>query len=148
MTTTGDAAESSRSWNTRPLRTGILNTSAANLLETVAAASILTFLNPNEKVSAHLNAGNAYDALMNQVRIFYSIDCWAGDTEATLTEKLKYFSAQKNELNAKCPQIPTFAYRRGKEGVERGEAKFSVDDKPAEITMDTRELPPSRRNSQ
>jgi hypothetical protein len=54
-----------------------------------------------------------------------------GDSEITLTERLKYFSERKNELNAKCPQIPTFAYRRGKKGIERGEAQYAVDSQPA-----------------
>jgi hypothetical protein len=32
--------------------------------------SIMTFLNPNQKSSAHLNAGNNYDALKNKMRMF------------------------------------------------------------------------------
>ncbi|WP_131777950.1 SLATT domain-containing protein [Legionella bozemanae] len=38
-------------------------------------SSIMTFLNPNERSSNHLNSGNNYDALQNKVRIFWSIDC-------------------------------------------------------------------------
>ncbi len=91
-------------------------------------SAVMTFLNPNEKVNAHHNAGNAYDALMNETRIFWAVDCWGADSEGTLTEKLKYISEQKNELNRKCPQIPKFAYNAAKKGIDAGQAKFAVDE--------------------
>jgi len=96
-------------------------------------SAVMTFLNPNEKVSAHLNAGNSYDALMNETRIFWAVDCWGQASEETLTEKLKYISEQKNELNRKCPQIPKFAYQQAKKGIDAGQAKFTVDEKPAAL---------------
>lgn len=34
-----------------------------------ALSGVITFLNPNEKVSVHMNAGNNYDSLMNNVRL-------------------------------------------------------------------------------
>jgi hypothetical protein len=80
-----------------------------------------------KRVSAHLNAGNSYDALMNRVRIFWAIDCWRDESEQVLTERLKHFSEQKDELNRKCPQIPKWAYKAGKKGIERGEATHRVD---------------------
>lgn len=95
----------------------------------VALSSVMTFLNPNQKSSAHLNAGNKYDLLLNKVRIFWSIDCWREESEQILTEKLKYYSEQKGELNHNSPQIPKWAYRKAKEGIEAGEASYSVDKK-------------------
>jgi hypothetical protein len=79
----------------------------AGLLSILVAAlsGVMTFLNPNEKVSAHVNAGNNYDSLMNKIRMFWSIDCWRDESEQVLTERLKYFSdssggrATKQELN-------------------------------------------------
>lgn len=105
----------------------------AGILSIIVAAlsGVATFLNPNEKVSAHLNAGNSYDSLMSQVRIFWAIDCWKGESDQVLTERLKFLSDQKDELNKKCPQIPRWAYQRAKKGIEAGEAKFSVDVPPA-----------------
>src|SRR6266481_1854452 len=61
-----------------------------------ALSSVMTFLNPNAKAAAHQNAGNKYDSLMNKVRMFWSIDCWRAESEEVLTERLKYFSEQKD----------------------------------------------------
>jgi len=99
----------------------------------VALSGVMTFLNPNEKSSAHLNAGNNYDSLMNKIRIFWSIDCWRDESEQVLTERLKYFSEQKDKLNQSCPQIPRWAYKKAKEGIEHGEADYLIDkkDKPS-----------------
>jgi hypothetical protein len=62
----------------------------AEVLSIIVAApsGVMTFLNPHEKTAAHLNAGNHYDSLMNQVRIFWSIDCWRDESEQVLGEKL------------------------------------------------------------
>lgn len=95
----------------------------------VALSGVMTFLNPNEKSAAHLNAGNSYDSLMNRARMFWSIDCWRDESEEVLTEKLKYFSEQKDKLNQSCPQIPRWAYRIAKRGIDDGEAAYIVDKK-------------------
>lgn len=92
-----------------------------------ALSGVVTFLNPNEKVSAHLNAGNSYDALMNEVRIFWAIDCWGDHSDQVLTERLKLFSTRKDHLNKTSPQIPFFAYESAKRGIEGGEAAYKVD---------------------
>jgi hypothetical protein len=94
---------------------------------TVSLSSLMTFLNPNEKSSAYLNAANSHDALMNRVRIFLSIDCWGGESDQVLTERLKYFSEQKCKLKDTCPQIPRWAYLAAKKGIDAGEAEYAVD---------------------
>lgn len=93
----------------------------------VALSGVMTFLNPNERASNHLNAGNNYDALMNKVRIFWSIDCWRDESEQVLTERLKYFSEQKDRLNQSSLQIPSWAYRIAKRGIDEGEGDYSID---------------------
>src|SRR5690349_17481849 len=65
-------------------------------LVVAALASTQTFLNPNSKAAVHQSAGNKYDSLMNKVRMFWSIDCWRAESDEVLTEKLKYFSEQKD----------------------------------------------------
>jgi hypothetical protein len=95
-----------------------------------ALSAIMTFLNPNEKVSSHKDAGNRYDSLMNKVRMFWSIDCWGSDSEQILTEKLKDFSEQKDKLNQTSLQIPRWAYNIAKKGIIEGEADFKVDQTP------------------
>lgn len=94
-----------------------------------ALSGVMTFLNPNEKSSAHMNAGNHYDSLMNKIRMFWSIDCWRDESEQVLTERLKYFSEQKDKLNQSSLQIPRWAYNIGKRGIKSGEADYAVDQK-------------------
>jgi len=101
----------------------------AGVLALVVAAlsSVLTFLNPNSKASLHQTAGNKYDSLMNKARMFWSIECWQTESEEVLTEKLKYLTELKDNLNQSCPQIPRLAYKRAKRGIEAGEARYRVD---------------------
>jgi hypothetical protein len=101
----------------------------AGYLSIIAAvlSAMMTFLNPNERAAKHTSIGNAYDALMNKVRIFWSIDCWREEAEAVLTKELKDFSDQKDKLNQSAPQPFPFAYRVAKRGIEAGEGKYEVD---------------------
>jgi hypothetical protein len=96
-------------------------------LAVAVLSAILTFLNPNEKAIKHKGCGNSYDALMNRVRIFWSIDCWGEESEAVLTKALKDFSDQKDKLNQSAPQPFPFAYGIAKRGIEAGEGKYEVD---------------------
>lgn len=95
----------------------------------VGLSSIMTFLNPNEKSNAHLNAGNNYDGLMNKVRIFWTIECWREESEQVITAQLKSLSEQKSKLNKSCPQIPKWAYRVAKKGIINGEGEYLIDKK-------------------
>ena len=94
-------------------------------------SALMTFLNPNERANNHLSCGNSYDSLNNKVRIFRTIDCWREQSEDVLTEKLKYFSEQKDKLNDTSPQALWFAYLLAKKGIENGEAEYKVDNEPA-----------------
>jgi len=90
-------------------------------------SAVVTFLNPNERRSAHFNAGNDYNSLQNKVRIFRTIECWEKESDHVLSERLKDFSDQKDKLNRASPQIPWWAYRKAKKGIEAGEAEYRVD---------------------
>ncbi len=90
-------------------------------------SAVMTFLNPNEKSNSHLNAGNSYDALQNEVRIFRTVDCWQEGSEQILTERLKNYSTQKDKLNQGSPQIPWWAYQIAKRGIKTGEGSYEVD---------------------
>ena len=91
-------------------------------------SAVGTFLNPNERASTHLNAGNNYDALCTRSRIFWTIECWReGYSEQLLTDKLRDLCDEKNKLNHSCPQIPTWAYNSAKKGIEAGEGVYQVD---------------------
>jgi hypothetical protein len=89
-----------------------------------------TFLNPNKRASEHLNAGNKYDALLNKVRVFRTIECWEESSDQVLSERLKRHSEDKNMLNQSSPQTPRFAYWLAKWGIRKGEGEYRVD-KPA-----------------
>lgn len=103
-------------------------------------SAITTFLNPNEKESAHLAAAHAYDRLNNTARMFWTIDCWAADaTDEGLTVQLKALVSEKDELNKSSPQIPRRAYLAAKKGILDGEAAFVVDQdklsKPRDLSL-------------
>jgi hypothetical protein len=96
-------------------------------LITAGLSAILTFLNPNERATNHLNAGNNYDSLQNKARIFRTIDCWREESEQVLSEKLKYLSEEKNRINHNSPQVAWLAYLIAKRGIKKGEGSYDVD---------------------
>jgi len=94
-----------------------------------ALTAVTTFLNPNEKAHSHRNAGNNYNSLRNRTRIFCEIDCCGEDSDQELTKQLKELAKQRDELNQNSPQIPIWAYKKAKEGIEKGEADHKVNEK-------------------
>jgi hypothetical protein len=94
-----------------------------------ALSGVMTFLNPHERNASHLSSGNHYDALMNKVRMFWSIECWRDESEDILTKKLKDLAEQKDRLNQSSLQVPRWAYGKAKRGIDAGEGAF-VADKP------------------
>jgi hypothetical protein len=108
-----------------------LKTLAGFLSLTIAVLSgITTFLNPNEKENAHLNAAHGYDKLNNEARLFWSVECWQEESDLVLTSKLRELIDRKDVLNSGSPQIPGWAYKKAKKGIVDGEAKFEVDKPP------------------
>lgn len=90
-------------------------------------SAVATFLNPKECSNAHLNAGNNYDSLLTSVRIFWTIDCRREDSADILADKLRDFSARRDQFNRDCPQPPKWAYKKAKKGIDAGEAEYKVD---------------------
>jgi hypothetical protein len=74
-----------------------------------------------------LTAGNNYDALMNKVRIFWSIEASGSESDQILTDKLKHLSEQKDKLNQSCPQIPRSTYEMARKGILEGEGRYAID---------------------
>ena len=91
------------------------------------STAVSTFLNPKDKYNSHFMAGNNYESLLSKARIFWSIDCKREDSDEILTSKLKELSQHGERLNRDCPQIPKWAYKRAKAGIEAGEASYDVD---------------------
>jgi len=103
----------------------------AGILSLILAllSALMTFLNPNEKAGNHLNAGNSYGSLENEVRIFRTIECWQNELEAILTQRIKGFSDKRCQLNASSPKVPWLSYVCAKIGIWLGEASYKVDGK-------------------
>ena len=107
------------------------NNIAAGILSIIVAVliAIKTFLNPQERAGAHLTSGNNYDSLLTKARIFWTINCRGEESEQVLTKRLNFLSEQRDKLNKECSQVPTWAYKRAKKGIEEGEADYLVDKK-------------------
>jgi hypothetical protein len=109
------------------------------------ALCITTFLNPNKREASHLAAAHGFDKVNNDARVFWSVECWLEESETILTSKLRELIDRKNELNGKSPQIPDWAYKKAKKGIEDGEADFKVDQKPSSPALpdQTNQQPPA-----
>jgi hypothetical protein len=102
----------------------------AGVLSIIVAAltAIITFINPNEKVSVHRDAGNNYNALRNNSRIFYDVEI-RGMKENKAIDVLKSINNERNKLNLKSVQVPKWAFKKARKGIEEGEANYSIDEK-------------------
>lgn len=94
---------------------------------TAGFTAVLTFLNPNERATNHLYAGNNYDSLQNKARIFRTIECLRKESEQVLSEELTALSQHKDRLNQHSPQPAWLAYLIAKRGIQKGEGSYSVD---------------------
>ena len=94
-----------------------------------ALTAVTIFLNPNEKANSHQNAGNKCNSLRNKARMFCDIDCYGENPDQELIKRLKELAKQRDELNQNSPQIPRWAYKKAREGIEEGEADYKVDEK-------------------
>jgi hypothetical protein len=97
-----------------------------SIIVTILSA-VTTFLNPRERANSHFSAANQYDGLLTEVRIFWTIECWRGESETILTQRLKDLSEKRKTLNRECPQVPRFAYKQAKKGIKAGESSYEVD---------------------
>jgi hypothetical protein len=92
-----------------------------------ALSAVSTFINPNEKANIHHSAGNRYNSLKNRARIFSEIDMNL-DTDENLLKKFRSLSTERDELNEKSPQIPKWAFRKARQGIEDGETQYKIDE--------------------
>jgi hypothetical protein len=99
------------------------------LLASILAA-ISTFLNPSERSQLHHQAGAKHVALRNRARMFRDLDLRSGAQESHLLESLRALAQERDDLNLSNPQIPRFAFKRARRGIETGEAVYKVDSEP------------------
>ncbi len=92
----------------------------------MALTAIITFINPSEKAIIHQKAGNQYSALRNNARIFQTIKIEKIDNEKAIDE-LENLNNKRNELNLESNQIPKWAFKKARKGIEDGESDYKVD---------------------
>lgn len=90
-------------------------------------SAMITFLNPSDRASVHLKAGNDYDSLMNRARLFWAIQCLGEDPDSILTSQVTGLATEKAKLNQTCPQVPFLAYIMARKGIQRGQGDYTVD---------------------
>ena len=104
-------------------------TALAVILSAIVTAltATLTFLNPSDKSSVHHAAGTNFNALRGQARRFHEIDATDPGSLENLRKELKDLAASRDHLNASSPQIPRWAFEKGRESITAGEARYKVD---------------------
>ena len=105
-----------------------IDASIAGSLAIIVAiiTGINTFLNFNERVVCHQNAGNEYNSLSGRIRRLINIECKSIPVEP-LYDKLQKFGEERDQMNRDAPPIPRFAYHAGKKGIQNKETEYSVD---------------------
>lgn len=88
--------------------------------------AVMTFINPNRKATNHNKAGNNYNSLRNDTRIFHEIEI-NGIDERKAVDDLKKLNDRRNKLNTESDQIPKWAFKKARKGIEEGEAEYKVD---------------------
>ena len=136
--------EAGRAWGNMHLGLGIPTVvlaaiaSASAFKEEIIAAGVLaiaasvlsaisTFLNPSERSQRHHQAGVKHNSLRNRIRMFRELDLKSGTGEVDLLASLKALAQERDDLNLSNPQIPRFAFKRARCGVESGETGYRVD---------------------
>ena len=96
-------------------------------LALLVLSALATFVDAQKRISGHQTAGNAYDALLNEVRIFRTIDCVSEPLDAVVTDRLKNFSSRKDRQNEMSPHTPWLAYLLAKFDIWSGQGDYAVD---------------------
>ncbi len=93
---------------------------AAVLAIAVAAlTAVTTFLKPSEKETIYLKAGNDYDSLRFKSSRFVKVHSQLLGSDKTIAKKLDELADIRDKLNAKHPQVSTWAYKGAKERINR-----------------------------
>jgi len=136
--------EAARAWGNVHLWVGIPTAvlaavaSASAFKQQVAAAGALaltasvlsaisTFLNASERAQLHHRAGVKHNALRNRARIFRELDLKTETGSSDLLASLKALAKEREDLNLSSPQIPKWAFRLARAGIEAGEAAYKID---------------------
>lgn len=101
---------------------------AGSLAVAVAAiTAVNTFLNPGDRASTHKRCAGEYHSLRNRARIFNNIVCRQCTSTDELNARFEEMVAKRDDLNAASPQIPAWAFKKAKAGIDAGEAEYKED---------------------
>lgn len=88
---------------------------------------ILIFLNTQEKYIIHLNLGNQYLQLRNQIRIFKEIERINMNIEMQQYH-IKYLADKRDILNNIALAISSYGYKNAKKQIEKEQTqKYHID---------------------
>lgn len=89
-----------------------------------AIAALYTFLNPGDRASTHRRCAGEYLSLRNQSRIFVNITSRSSDSDHEIKTRFEELVSKRDNLNATSPQIPDWAFKKAKSGIDAGEATY------------------------
>lgn len=101
----------------------------AGIMSAVVAilTSLMTFLKPSERASAHKGSGDQYLTLRNDVRVFREVKlAYACDEQAAIAG-MDEFTKRRNELNQASAQFSRKDFEIARAGIDQGEAAHRVD---------------------
>lgn len=101
----------------------------AGIMSAVVAilTSLMTFLKPSERASAHKSSGDQYLTLRNDVRVFREIKLTYVCDEHSSISAMDDFTKRRNELNQASAQFSRKDFEIARAGIDQGEAAHRVD---------------------
>ena len=101
----------------------------AGIMSAVVAilTSLMTFLKPSERASAHKSSGDQYLTLRNDVRVFREIKLTYVCDEQSSISAMDDFTKRRNELNQASAQFSPKDFEIARAGIDQGEAAHRVD---------------------
>jgi hypothetical protein len=91
-----------------------------------ALGGIQTFINAEQKCSAHRESGNRYLSLRNNTRYFREVELLQMDNKQA-TKKIKVLSDERNALNESSLAIPRCSWLVAKKDIDAGYSQYRAD---------------------
>jgi len=103
--------------------------SVAGVMSSIVAVltSLMTFLKPSERASAHKGSGDQYLTLRNDARVFREIRLHHACDEPAAIAGLDEFTKRRNELNQASMQVSRSDFEQARKGINEGEGAHRVD---------------------
>lgn len=101
----------------------------AGIMSAIVAilTSLMTFLKPFERTSAHKGNGDQYLTLSNDARVFREVKLAYTCDEQAAIAGLDELTKRRNELNQASAQFSRKDFETARAGIDQGEAAHRVD---------------------